>query len=859
MRRQILALATVSVISIVPFGSASGSATTAKRIAYVSAGDLWTIGADGTGTTNLGETPNNPSFASDGQTIVFDDGASVRVIAAAGPADSSTVLCAGTNAALSPDGTKIAYVSGGNVVVSALDCTGTVSFGAGSSPAWAPDGTQVVFVDSAADIAVAPAGGGSPEKLGATGAAESDPSWSPDGARIAYVSGSELFVMNATGSGRQQLTSNAVAESSPSWAPGGDEIVYAAGGSLLAINLSTNAVRQLPDASGATQPDWGLAVANTSPPTVTAAGAIAEGTQLSAGLGTWRAISGITSYAYQWQRCGSSGTGCVDISGATSGTYTLATGDVGSTVRVRVVATTPDGTAPGTSAVTAVVASAAPANVTPPTITGSVVVGQTLTASSGTWSGSNPVFTYQWQKCNAAGAESSCANIGGATANVYVPVPGDVGSTLRVVVTGTNTVGSSSRASLPTPIVASNVPANVDLPSIAEILSTTTGLVTSYLATPGVWSGAPTILFRYQWMRCDSGGANCADIAGAVSTSYTPSSLDIGRKLRVEVTATNTFGSTVAVSEPTALLAGTAPVNSFLPAVTGSATTGSVLGATTGTWTGSAPITYTYQWRRCGVAGSACVSIPGATSASYVVQTTDLGATITVAVTATNAAGSVTAVSAPTAAVTAGGGTTTTTRPASTRPPTFAGVLSRGQVLRAGNGTWSGPTPMTFSYQWQRCPLTGTACTNISLATRSTYTIAAADVGRRIRLVVTAANTAGSAQATSAISARVGVFLRGNARANRLNGGAGNDLIRGGGGNDRLSGGGGVDVLYGDAGSDTLIGGAGADRIVGGAGNDTIAAFDRTRDVIDCGPGRDTVVADRVDVVRGCERVTRRR
>lgn len=218
-----------------------------------------------------------------------------------------------------------------------------------------------------------------------------------------------------------------------------------------------------------------------------------------------------------------------------------------------------------------------------------------------------------------------------------------------------------------------------------------------------------------------------------------------------------------------------------------------------------------------------------------------------------------TAVSAPTTTVTAGTGSTTTTRPASTRPPTFTGVLSRAQVLRAGNGTWSGPTPMTFSYQWQRCPLTGTACTNISLATRSTYTLAAADVGRRIRLVVTAANTAGSAQATSAISARVGVFLRGNARANRLNGGAGNDLIRGGGGGDRISGGGGVDALYGDAGNDTLIGGAGADRIFGGAGNDTIAAFDRTRDVIDCGPGRDTVVADRIDVVRGCERVTRRR
>ena len=189
MLRSLVALVAVGAIALVPLSSAGASSTTAKRIAYVSGGDLWTIGANGTGTTNLGEGPNNPSFSSNGQTIVFDDGANIRSISASGPANSSGVLCAGTNPAISPDGQRVAYVSGGSVKINQLNCgSGSATdLGPGSSPAWAPDGTQIVFVDSAGDLAVAPASGGAPQKLGATAAAESAPTWSPDGSRIAYV------------------------------------------------------------------------------------------------------------------------------------------------------------------------------------------------------------------------------------------------------------------------------------------------------------------------------------------------------------------------------------------------------------------------------------------------------------------------------------------------------------------------------------------------------------------------------------------------------------------------------------------------------------------------------------------------
>jgi Ca2+-binding RTX toxin-like protein len=95
--------------------------------------------------------------------------------------------------------------------------------------------------------------------------------------------------------------------------------------------------------------------------------------------------------------------------------------------------------------------------------------------------------------------------------------------------------------------------------------------------------------------------------------------------------------------------------------------------------------------------------------------------------------------------------------------------------------------------------------------------------------------------------------------ADSLLGGLGNDSIDGGPGNDTLSGGGGRDRLIGGTGKDKITaGGSGADSISGGAGDDIVSARNRFRDRIDCGSGRDRVTADKRDIVRNCERVTRR-
>ncbi len=89
-------------------------------------------------------------------------------------------------------------------------------------------------------------------------------------------------------------------------------------------------------------------------------------------------------------------------------------------------------------------------------------------------------------------------------------------------------------------------------------------------------------------------------------------------------------------------------------------------------------------------------------------------------------------------------------------------------------------------------------------------------------------------------------------------GNAGNDRVSAGTGNDRAYGRSGDDGVSGNAGDDRVDGGTGRDRLFGRGGDDLIDARDTERDVVYCGTGRDTVRADRGDLLRGCERVFRR-
>lgn len=171
---------------------------------------------------------------------------------------------------------------------------------------------------------------------------------------------------------------------------------------------------------------------------------------ISAGVGIWANTP--LSYTYQWHRCNAAGAACAPLSGQTGATYGLTAADVGSTLVVLVTATNADGSTQANSRPSSVVsANVLPAATVKPAVTGTAAVGSQLTASTGTWTG-GPTLTYQWQRCNAAGA--SCTDVTGATGSTYGVLAADAGSTLVAVVTARNEVGSVGSASAATAVVA---------------------------------------------------------------------------------------------------------------------------------------------------------------------------------------------------------------------------------------------------------------------------------------------------------------------------------------------------------------------------------------------------------------------
>src|SRR5690242_18692392 len=96
---------------------------------------------------------------------------------------------------------------------------------------------------------------------------------------------------------------------------------------------------------------------------------------------------------------------------------------------------------------------------------------------------------------------------------------------------------------------------------------------------------------------------------------------------------------------------GGAPGNTAPPAITGTAQESHSLAASTGSWSNN-PTSFAYQWRRCDSSGNACSDILGANSSAYTLQAADVGSTMRVIVSATNAAGTSAATSNHTAVVT---------------------------------------------------------------------------------------------------------------------------------------------------------------------------------------------------------------
>jgi hypothetical protein len=195
---------------------------------------------------------------------------------------------------------------------------------------------------------------------------------------------------------------------------------------------------------------------------------------------------------------------------------------------------------------------------------------------------------------------------------------------------------------------AATAPSNTSPPTV----SGTAQLGQRLHADPGTWSGTAPIRFAYAWQRCNARGANCSFISGASSQDYTLVAADVGNTVRIFVRATNRAGSATAVSSLTAVVtAPKAPENTVPPTISGAPQLAQTLTANPGTWTGTQPITFFYQWRRCDAVGGGCADINGAAKQTYQLTSADVGHAMRVRVAARNPAGSTSATSVPTAAV----------------------------------------------------------------------------------------------------------------------------------------------------------------------------------------------------------------
>ncbi len=446
---------------------------------------------------------------------------------------------------------------------------------------------------------------------------------------------------------------------------------------------------------------------NTGAPTI--GGTAQQGRTLTASNGTW--IDGPTSFSFQWEDCNTLGILCTSIGGATLNSYVLKASDVGHTVRVVVTATNSGGSTSATSSQTGTVAaaSAGPGNTTAPVVTGSSVQGHTFSTTNGSWSNNPTSYGYQWQDCNTSGA--SCSNISGATSATYTLQAGDVGDTVRSVVTATNGAGSASQPSA----------------------------VSAPISSSGRTGNATLLGDQNQANNADSNAAGIAQ-AFAYTAAASGTTTDIQLYVNSGTTATELFLGLYSDNggKPGSLLA-----------------TGSISSPTAGAWNdvtvGSATVTAgtSYWIGLLGTGGQLFYPDTAAGSgASYVNSTANL-----TSLPQTYAPGNEYAVS-PASTYVVGVTTSSPSAPSNTSPPTINGQAVQGQTLSAGTGSWSG-APTSYAYQWQDCNSSGASCSSISGATASSYTLQASDVGDTVRVAVTASNAGGSGSASSSQTAVV--------------------------------------------------------------------------------------------------------
>jgi Leucine-rich repeat (LRR) protein len=432
---------------------------------------------------------------------------------------------------------------------------------------------------------------------------------------------------------------------------------------------------------------------------------------LTAHAGAW---SPMPALSYQWLADG------VAITDATAATYKVTPADVDTVISVAVTGTlsgyaTKTVESDGTAKVSEAELSG-PAEVA---VSGDFVVGSTLTADAGTWAPDPVAVAYQWLRAGVV--------INDATTASYLLTAADQGKVVTVKVT-------AAKAGYRTVTLHSVAVEPVAAASFAAATPTISGTATvdqTLSVTTGTWTPTPATQ-TIQWKR---DGKVIDDATGA---TYVLGAADAGKAITVSVSGSaEGYANTTMTSKATSVVAKADFEAPIAIAITGTMAVGEFVTANPGTWTPT-PDSFSYRWLRDGEA------IVGATStASYLLDSADAGAVVTVEVTATKAGYTpATMASAEGAAVAAGSFAAPT--------PTISGTTVVDSTLTASAAAWT-PSPSQVSYQWLA------AGTPVSGATGLTYKIAAGDAGKVITFAVTGtkagyADTTVTSDATAAVA-----------------------------------------------------------------------------------------------------------
>ena len=368
-----------------------------------------------------------------------------------------------------------------------------------------------------------------------------------------------------------------------------------------------------------------------------------------------------------------------------------------------------------------------------PAIDGSARVGETLTvdiAGIADADGLSSVqYEYQWL--------ADDAEITGATGSTYTLVAEDEGKAIKVQVSFTDdadneeslTSGATDEVSAKPNSPATGAPTISGTAQVGETLAADTSGIADA-------DGLTNAAFSYQWLADDTA------IQGAMGLTYTLAETDEGKAIKVEVNFNDDAGNqeTLTSVATDAVAAAPQPNNpaTGAPTITGTVQVGETLTANTSGIAdedGLGSVQYEYQWL------TADADISGATNATYTLAAADEGKAIKVQVSFTDDEGN--AESLTSAATDAVAAAPQPNNPA-TGAPTISGTAQVGETLTAntsGIADADGLSNVQYEYQW----LADDA--EIAGATNATYTLAAEDEGKAIKVEVTFTDDAGNGEA----------------------------------------------------------------------------------------------------------------